>query len=239
MVERSGAKGSRTCPPAGTRRPSTVRRGRAASDSATTSIAVKRAVRAVGASMTVCAPTPQPASSTRLPAGYRVSWCSSSTSAPAWSCRRCSRARVAVNVRVGHAFPSICPARCRPRRLFVDADLAGDDPQALLPARRAAAPRAAAARQQLRRSRSFPAPSRTSSAAAGSLSGIRTPQLDADPEPVHFVTGCSGDGPRSRARRTARASGPRARSSAARARSARSRARRRDAQFRHLSDVTA
>jgi hypothetical protein len=32
--------------------------------------------------------TPQPTSSAVLPPGYTVSWCSRSTSAPAWSCRR-------------------------------------------------------------------------------------------------------------------------------------------------------
>jgi hypothetical protein len=62
-------------------------------ESAATSIDVKRAPGLRRASVTVCAPTPQPASSTVLPAGYAVSACSSSTSASAWSSRR-SLARV-------------------------------------------------------------------------------------------------------------------------------------------------
>jgi hypothetical protein len=53
-----------------------------------TSIDVICACGLRAASVAVCAPTPQPASRTRLPAGNAVSWCSSSTSAPAWSPRR-------------------------------------------------------------------------------------------------------------------------------------------------------
>lgn len=44
---------------------------------------VNRAPGLRWASVTVCAPTPHPASSTRLPRGYAVSECSSSTSVPA------------------------------------------------------------------------------------------------------------------------------------------------------------
>ena len=40
------------------------------------------------ASVTVWAPTPQPASKMVLPAGYTVSECSSCTSVEAWSCNR-------------------------------------------------------------------------------------------------------------------------------------------------------
>ena len=50
----------------------------ASSDSAETSTQVKRAPGLLLARVTVCAPTPQPASSTRAPGGYRVSpWRSS------------------------------------------------------------------------------------------------------------------------------------------------------------------
>ena len=70
-------------------RPAPSTRARAAaSDSSEMSTDVIRASGLRAASVTVCAPTPQPASSTAAPAGYDVSPCSSSTSVPAWSARR-------------------------------------------------------------------------------------------------------------------------------------------------------
>ena len=52
------------------------------------SIEVIEAAGLLLASVIVCAPTPQPASRTRLPAGYDVSECNNSTKVEAWSCRR-------------------------------------------------------------------------------------------------------------------------------------------------------
>ena len=67
---------------------SSTRRVAAATDSSEMSTDVIRASGLRAASVTVCAPTPQPASSTVLPGGYEVSPCSSSTSVPAWSANR-------------------------------------------------------------------------------------------------------------------------------------------------------
>ena len=58
------------------------------SEAAEMSTEVNRAPGLVRASVTVCDPTPQPASSTRLPSGYAVSQWSNSTSESAWSCSR-------------------------------------------------------------------------------------------------------------------------------------------------------
>ena len=65
-----------------------ARWSKATFSSAERSIDVKRASGLRWASVSVWAPTPQPTSSTRLPAGYAVSECSRSTSVPAWSCSR-------------------------------------------------------------------------------------------------------------------------------------------------------
>ncbi len=59
-----------------------------ASDSSEMSMEVMAAPGLLRASVTVCAPTPQPASSTRPPAGKAVPECRKSVSAVAWSTSR-------------------------------------------------------------------------------------------------------------------------------------------------------